>query len=465
MARDPLELRTLLRRFGQEHLLAFWAQLEPDRQERLAAQIAAIDFAQLAELRHDLPGGETWAEAAQRAVGPPAIRLEGPMPFPSELARQRGRELLAAGKVGVVLVAGGQGTRLGFDQPKGMYPIGPVSQASLFQILLEGVGAVTSRYGAVVPLYLMTSPATHADTLAFLAAHDNFGLADADVQVVCQGTMPAVDAATGQVLLAAPDELALSPDGHGGLVAALAASGALADLQRRGITQLFYMQVDNPLVAVCDPEFLGNHLLSESEMSTQVVRKTDPLERVGNLVQIDGQVRIIEYSDLPDEVAARRRPDGNLELWAGNIAVHAIDVAFLARAAADPSTLPFHRALKRVPFVDPRGRTVEPAAPNAIKYERFIFDLLPAARRTLAVEVDPQTRFAPLKNGPDERRDTPATVRAQMISLHTAWLRAAGAMVDPGVAVEISPRLALDADQLRSVLPPGLRVTAPRYFC
>ena len=198
-----------------------------------------------------------------------------------------GRPLWPPGQVGVILVAGGQGTRLGFDKPKGMFPIGPVSDASLFQIFIEKMLAVGQQYKVRVPLFLMTSPATHADTVEYLATTERFGMQSHDVHVFCQGTMPAVDAATGQVLLADKGELAVSPDGHGGMLAALAKSGGLAEIRRRGIQQLFYLQVDNPLAPICDPAFIGYHLLSKSELSTLVVAKHTPLDRVGNFVSVE----------------------------------------------------------------------------------------------------------------------------------------------------------------------------------
>ena len=444
------DLRALVRPFGQEHLLADWDSLSTDQRHSLAGQIRGIDFARLERLLRSGQAQHDWAALARRASPPPAVRLDGSgSSFSREDARRRGEELLRAGRVGVVLVAGGQGTRLGFDHPKGCYPIGPVSRATLFQILLEKVFAVGDRYGVSVPLYLMTSPATHEETTGFLEAHLRFGLPAADVTVFCQGTMPAVDAKTGRVLLASRGCVSLSPDGHGGMPAALRASGALADVRRRGIEQLFYMQVDNPLAAVCDPDFIGYHHLAGSELSTQVVAKRSPLDRVGNVVSIDGQVRIIEYSDLPDDVAHQRLADGSLKLWAGNIAVHVFSVDLLERASRGEGELPFHLARKKVPHLAEGGSLIEPAEPNAVKFEQFIFDLLPAARQPLVVEVDEASCFAPLKNAPGSERDSPETVQAQMIAVHRRWLEQAGARVAPGIAVEISPAFALDAEEVR----------------
>lgn len=458
------ELLELLGRYGQEHLLAHWERLDGEQQDRLAAEIRDIDFALIDRLYHQPRDDHQIRTLADRAESPPAFRLGGPNERVSpDEAVAKGIDALRSGKLGVILVAGGQGTRLGFDHPKGMFPIGPVSGNCLFQILVEKILAVSRRYGVRVPLYLMTSPATHEETIDFFARHARFGLPEGDLWIFCQGTMPAVDETTGTVLLAGPGEVALSPDGHGGMLAALVRSGALDDARGRGIEHFFYMQVDNPLVDVCSPEFIGYHLLAGSEMTTQVVRKQDPLERVGNVVRVDGRLRVIEYSDLPDEVARRRGPDGSLEIWAGSIAVHVIGANFLARTADLADALPFHVAHKKVPYVDPSGQTIEPTEPNAIKFERFIFDLIPSAENAVVVEVDPARHFAPLKNAPGAAKDTPEAVQAQMIAVARDWLRRAGAEVAE-TAVEISPLFALDAEELATRIRPGTRVATPTYF-
>lgn len=485
------ELAALLAPYGQGHLLAFWDQLSATQQQELAEQIRDVDFALVQRLVQayvlvgaaECGGGETpppqagdgacasvlpvasLAELASRAVGPPAIRLDGSgSPHPPEVARRTGIEGWSSGELGVILVAGGQGTRLGFDRPKGMYPIGPVSGCSLLQILCEKVLAAQRRYGRLLPLYIMTSRATHEQTCAYLQQRGYFGLASDQVFVFRQASLPAVDAQTGQVLLESPHSLALAPDGHGGLLRALACQGAWQDMQDRGVKRLFYMQVDNPLVALGEPLFLGWHLLAGSEVSTQVVAKQSPDERVGNVVQVDGRVRIIEYSDLPAEAAARRHPDGSLVLWAGNIAVHLFELALLARFSSPQHMLPFHVARKRVPYVDSSGQRVQPAHENACKFEQFIFDLLPHARQALVVEVDAEQAFAPLKNAPRAERDAPEHVQQRMIRLHRRWLEAAGVHVAPGVKVEISPLAALSAEDLRGCVPPNWQIVRDTYI-
>jgi UDP-N-acetylglucosamine/UDP-N-acetylgalactosamine diphosphorylase len=444
------ESRERLRKFGQEHLVRFWDELDADGRAKLQSQLTAIDFERIARLFREGAGSCDWAALARRATPPPAMRVAeraaGTGMFSAEDARRIATEAMKAGKVGVLLVAGGQGSRLGFDHPKGLYEIGPVSGAPLLQIHFEKALAVARRYGASMPVYMMTSPATHDEQVVFLEQHERFGLPEDDVVLFCQGTMPAVDAKTGKLLLAEKDSLFLSPDGHGGTVAALEASGAIEHMRRRGIEHLFYLQVDNPLTPIGDPEFIGYHLLANSELTSMAVAKQTPKDRVGVFAMIDGRMQIIEYSDLPDDVAEERDASGSLKFWAGSIAVHVFSVAFLERALALKDALPFHIARKKVPFVDESGKLIEPKEPNALKFERFIFDLVPHARNPLVVEFREEDVFAPLKNAPGAERDTPEYVQRFMIAQHRNWLEAAGTRVAEGVAVEISPLWALDAE-------------------
>jgi UDP-N-acetylglucosamine/UDP-N-acetylgalactosamine diphosphorylase len=449
----------------QQQLLAYWDQLDDAGRNNLAAQIERIDFALLEKLYRGRNELGNFRELAERASPPPAFRLDTTKnPFTPQQAREEAEKALRAGTVGTILVAGGQGTRLGFDHPKGMYVIGPVSNRTLFQIHVEKIVAASKRYGVKIPLYLMTSPATHEETIAFFKEHKNFGLPEDDLMIFCQGTMPAVDEATGRVLLEAKDRIALSPDGHGGMLAAMEREGVLDDIERRGIKELFYFQVDNPLVDICGREFLGYHLLSNSELSTQVIAKREPLERVGNVVQVDGRLMVIEYSDLPEDVANRRNPDGSLEVWAGSIAVHVFSAAMLRRLAGSAEALPFHLARKKVAHLDERGERVEPNQPNAIKFERFIFDLLPSANNAIVVEIDPQEGFGPLKNASGAAADTPEMVRGMICAQHRRWLQEAGATVGNDTLVEISPLYAIDEEELAGKLPKGTKFEQATYL-
>ncbi|MEM7477145.1 MAG: UDPGP type 1 family protein [Planctomycetota bacterium] len=434
----------------QLRLRRFASELSPSELARLEEQIAGIDFELIEKLNRSEDAKVDWEELAARAIAPPAVRLGEEAEFGTATeARQRGEEALRAGKVAVILVAGGQGTRLGFDKPKGMFPIGPLSDRSLFQIHSDRLAAVMHRYNVSIPMFVMTSPATDRTTREYFEANDNCGLAPEQLRVFRQGTMPAVDDQTGEVLLAEKSCIALSPDGHGGLVAALEKNGCLAEAQAAGIEYFFYAQVDNPLVQLCDPELIGYHLLAESQLTTQVVQKRFAAEKVGNVVSVDGKVQIIEYSDLPVEASERVGANGELELWAGNIAVHVFNRQFLQSVVEDVDGLPFHRAHKKVPFVDQSGELVQPEEPNAIKFERFVFDLLPLADRAIVVEGDPAKVFAPVKNAEGAPVDTATHAKAAQLALFREWLVDAGATVPEGVQVEIHPSWALDASEVR----------------
>lgn len=467
------ELLAKLTPIGQQHLLAFWEQLDEQGRDRLARQVDEIDpelFRDLqAEHLHGAsPAGNessNWAALAARATSPPAMRLDGSgVPFTREQARAKGAEVLRAGQVAMILVAGGLGTRLGFDQPKGMFRLGPLSGRTLLQILLEQLQAVARRYNVHIPLYVMTSPATDDVTRQFLSDNRWFGLPASDARVFCQATMWAVDDRFEKILMQSPDSLFLGPDGHGGMLSALSKSGCLTDAERRGTKYFFYGQIDNPLLQVCDELFLGSHALAGSQMTTQVVQKRDPLERVGNVVSAGGKVQVIEYSDLPAEFARQTNPDGSLKLWAGNLAVHAFDVDFLARAASQKNSLPFHKAKKKVPCLDATGKVAEPDRPNAIRFERFIFDLLPMARHALVVEADPAEAFAPVKNSDEEKTDNPRTAKAAMMELHRRWLRQAVVKIADDVPVEINPLWASTVSEIRAQLKPGTEIRDPTYF-
>ncbi|MCA9234546.1 MAG: UTP--glucose-1-phosphate uridylyltransferase [Planctomycetales bacterium] len=468
---DRKELQAALAKFGQEHLLAFWDELDAAGQTQLAAQIRGIDLELVDSLFRGDVDQPDWAELSRRATPPPAMRLAerqagkaSALGITPNEATERGQQALAAGEIGVLLVAGGQGSRLGFEKPKSLYPIGPLSHATLLQIHVEKALAVAARYGTAMPLYLMTSPATHDDTAAFLAEHDNLGMPADDLVVFCQGTMPAVDATTGKLLLSAKDSLFLSPDGHGGTVAALAGSGAIDHMRSRGVKHLFYLQVDNPLAPIGDAEFIGYHLLADSELTSLTVAKQEAHDKLGNFAMVDDRLQVIEYSDFPADVAERRDSSGNLAFWAGSVAIHMFSVAFLEKSLTLKDSLPFHVAKKKVPFINAQGERIEPTETNALKFERFIFDLLPQAARPIVVEYAEEEVFAPLKNAPGAPKDTPEYVQRFMLQQHHRWLAAAGAEISPGVAVEISPLWALDAVGVAERVSVNDKFDEPRYL-
>jgi UDP-N-acetylglucosamine/UDP-N-acetylgalactosamine diphosphorylase len=460
----PDDLRQKLHKHRQEHVLAGWDRLDDAARRGLIEQLRSIDLDRLAQLYRE----------RDRTYHPPDSSQIRPIPVvptdaPDNAAmRAVGEEALRRGEVAVLIVAGGQGSRLGFEHPKGMYPVGPVSRKCLFQIHAEKVLALGRRYGKQPPLLVMTSPATDAETKEFFAERRYFGLPSEEVFFFCQGTMPALDLATGRLLLESPGRLFLSPDGHGGTLTALARSGLLERLRRRGIHHLFYFQVDNPLVKVADPTFLGRHITRRSEASSRIVPKQGPKDRMGNLVLVEGRCTMIEYSDLPDNLAHETDANGRLRIWAGSPAIHFFDVDFLVRLTEGAGQLPFHIARKKVPYVDENGQTVQPQKENALKFERFIFDVLPLAQRWLVVETSHREEFAPLKNA--EGADSPRTVEAALTTLAADWLVRAGVEVprgpsgEPAYPLEVSPLFALDAEAFAARVDRGTRITAPTYF-
>ena len=457
------DLLNRLRAHHQIHVLFGWETFDTAQRHSLIDQLSPIDLDEIDRLfeRRDEP------------VALPAKEKIAPVPMIPHDAltsadRHAGEEMLAHGQVAVLLVAGGQGTRLGFDKPKGMFPIGPVSNKSLFQIHAEKILALSRRYGKPVPFLIMTSPATHSDTLAFFEQHRYFGLPKTEVFFFQQGTMPAVDLLAGKLLMEKPGVLFTGPNGHGGTLTALADSGLLDTMKQRGIRSVFYFQVDNPLVKIADPAFLGRHVLTNSEASSKAIEKAYPKEKMGVLALVDGKCGIIEYIDMPDELLNATGSDGKLLHRAGSPAIHIFDINFLARITQGSTRLPYHIARKKVPCIDEEGNPVVPTKENALKFELFVFDALPLAERWLVIEALRAEEFSPVKNA--DGVDSPATAKRDMVNLAGKWLDAAGAKVprdekgDVTVPVEVSPLLALDKEELAARIKKGKDIDGPTYL-
>ncbi len=465
MVEVPAKLRQRLERYGQEHVLNAWDRLADEERRALLQQLEALDLEQLRQLFEQR--NSTWHLPALDRLKPiPAIRLGANEQGP----RARGEQALRAGEVAVLLVAGGQGSRLGFEHPKGMYPIGPVSQKCLFQIHAEKVLALSRRYGNNVPLLVMTSPSNAAETRSFFEKNKYFGLAQGAVTFFNQGTMPALDFNTGKLLLEAPGRLFTSPNGHGGSLTALADAGLLKKLAEGGVRHVFYFQVDNPLIKVADPVFLGHHLEANAEVSCKVVAKLSPEDKLGNLLLANGRCTMIEYSDMPKPLAQKKDDKGNLEFWAGSTAIHIFDVGFLGQVSQGHTRIPFHVARKKVPYLDDTGKVVHPTQENALKFEMFVFDVLPRAVRWTAVETSRREEFEPLKNATGT--DSPDSVRQAMSNLAAEWLEQAGVKAprtqegNAAVPLEISPLYALDAPELAARLRQDdrkLEINGPTY--
>lgn len=424
-------VRRTLKSVGQSHVLHFFNDLDDAGKAQLLDQIECIDWPEVARLV------ESHVKAKPRFELPDNIE---PAPFyprtpTGELndkyrqAREAGEKLIREGKVAAFTVAGGQGTRLGWDAPKGTFPATPIRKLPLFGVLAEYIIRAQEKWDATIPWYIMTSPANDAPTRDFLEDHDYFDLDDRNIMLFPQAMMPALDMRTGKALLAAKDSLALSPNGHGGSLKALYTSGAIDDMKQRGVEQISYVQIDNPLVKVIDPLFIGLHALDGAQMSSKMLPKAFPKEKLGNFCMVDGRVTVIEYSDLPDELAEQRTADGELRFRAGSIAIHLIRVDFVESLNSGGGfALPFHRAEKKVPCVDlESAEAVEPDTANAVKLETFVFDALPLCGKSIIYETDRVEEFAPIKNadapkGEPIAVDSPASSITLQIERAARWL-------------------------------------------
>jgi UDP-N-acetylglucosamine/UDP-N-acetylgalactosamine diphosphorylase len=460
----PPELRASLENFGQSHCLTWLDKgcLSSDEASSLVKQLETLDLQRIADAFHSTSSSAPEAGA----IEPPdsCETLEAMDEKYRAQCEARGLAEIAEGRAAVIVLGGGQGTRLGFDFPKGMYNIGLPSGKSLFQLYAERVAKLQTLVAAagsngvpvVVPLLVMTSPLNHATTADYFAANNFFGLAPEHVHFFPQGTLPALTSG-GHIVMTSGCQVSEAPDGNGGIYNALAASGALATLEETYRTRSVHVfSVDNAICKVADPVFLGYCLSKDAEVGNKVVWKAEPHEKVGVVARRGGRPAIVEYTELSAELAEAAGPDGKLLFGAGNICNHYFTVAFLKRVAKaykeTPEVMPYHEARKKVPFADPEtGATVLPEAPNGTKLEAFIFDSFPLAARSALLEVNRATEFSPVKNPPGAATDSPDTARAMIMAEHRAWVVAAGGAAGPA-GVEVSPLVSYSGEGLASVV-------------
>ncbi len=445
---DPREAFEAL---DQEHLFAHWDARPPAMRRRLLEDLEGLDPGLVASLAARLAANPTRPDRIE-----PASHVSLREIAADREARGIGEALIASGRTAFLTVAGGQGSRLGFDGPKGLYPVTPIRRLPLFAHFAEKLLAARRRYGTAIPWLIMTSRANHADTVQAFERADWFGLGSATVRFFTQRMLPALSP-EGRLLLAADGGLFWSPDGHGGVIGGLRSSGLLPELAAAGVEELFHFQVDNPLVTAPDPVFLGFHRRAGSDISSKVAEKSHPGEKLGAVVLIEGRPGVIEYSDLPDDLRDARDGRGRLAFAQGSIAIHVLRVGFLAREGLD---LPLHLARKRVRTLIPTPHGADTEDREAVKFEMFIFDAVPLADRALFFEVDRAEEFAPLKNleGPDSIE----TCRRGQVEKAARWLEACGITVPrggdgrPRHLLEISPLFAFDRAELaakRASLP------------
>ncbi|RNC81502.1 MAG: UDPGP type 1 family protein [Phycisphaera sp.] len=471
----PPALRDSLISANQDHVLSQINTLNDAKLSLLIEQLEKLDLGDMQRLIDTyVKSAPTFDVPANTKPAPyyPADPASPVRAYDAEHFRKAGEELLRQGKVACFTVAGGQGSRLGFDGPKGCYPAGAVTGKPLFQVFAEGIKATSNKYGAPVPWLIMTSPQNHEATVVFFDEHNHFGLDPNDVLFFPQGTMPSFDLKTGRILMTDGHTLAASPDGHGGSLKALYTSGAIAKMKERGIEHISYFQVDNPLVRVADPLFLGLHAIagdSTGAMSSKMLPKAYAEEKVGLFVQVGDRIQVVEYSDMPMDRQRETNDDGSLRFLAGNPAIHAFGVDFVEKVNTDPNfDLPYHRAVKKIAHINTdTGEPISPAEPNGVKLERFVFDALPFAEKSVILETSRVQEFAPIKNAEGiDSAESSAKLQTERAAL---WLEEAGVTVprnadgDPDCVLEISALTALDAQDLKgndlpSAIEPGQKL-------
>ncbi|MDR1366718.1 MAG: UTP--glucose-1-phosphate uridylyltransferase [Puniceicoccales bacterium] len=444
--------------YDQEQIFRFWDELNDDERLSLCRQAGRIDIGRLTEIVHTLLKKEKNQEEIFHPGVPfaPADYIGLPLDETSrcrwEDAYNLGEQVLSEGRVAVFTAAGGQGTRLGFEGPKGTFAVTPVKGKSLFQVFAEKIRFAEKRYGNSIHWFIMTSDRNHNEIIEFFGKNSSFGLPN--VHFIKQGSLAAVTV-DGKIMLEDKWHIAMHPDGHGGAFRAFVASGANAMLEAQGVDVVSYFQIDNPLVPVIDPYFIGFHRKNRSQMSSRMILKTYPEEKVGVFCSVYGHSAVVEYSDLPIERAIERDRSGTLRFKAGNTGIHLFERDFFSLMGTEMNgrQLPLHAAKKKIPTIDANGKPIDPEVPNGIKFETFIFDALQFAEHSIIVESNRKEIFSPIKNSVG--LDSPETCRQDQVRLFSKWLVAAGSDMPidakglPPFNIEISP---LFADNERDFL-------------
>ena len=437
---------------GQENVFQFYDLLDASAQARFIEQAEGIDLLELDSLVQKHIGGG-------RSNPPNLIDLE-PAPYISRpenggdvskwrLASDAGAAAIKDGRIAAFTVAGGQGTRLGHDGPKGTYPVTPLTGKSLFQVFAEKIARSNARYSVTIPWFILTSEINNDATISAFEESNFFGLRRDSVHFIVQGLMPAVDY-EGKMILNEIGKIAMTPDGHGGSLRALVRSGATDIMRAKGIDVLCYFQVDNPIVQCIDPAFIGFHLLGHSELSSKMVQKGHALEKVGHFCLQNENTIVVEYSDMPESMQKEINADGSIRFNAGSVAIHIFDRDFIERVgdSSGEIKLPFHRADKKIPFVNEVGITINPEVTNGVKFEMFVFDALPMAKNPVIIEALREDDFSPVKNATGI--DSPQTCKEDQLRMFARWLKAAGEYIEtddsglPKITFEISHLFAVD---------------------
>ncbi|MBO5144068.1 MAG: UDPGP type 1 family protein [Lachnospiraceae bacterium] len=383
------ELLEVLREQGQEHIFEAYSKLDEAGKEKLAAQVEKIDWSIVAMAGHEELKQERGKLEPLSALEVTEIEEN------KEKYEQIGLDAIKKGKIGAVLLAGGQGTRLGSDGPKGKYNIGITKDVYIFERLIRNLTDVTDKAGCFVPLYIMTSDKNHDETTAFFEEKNYFGYPKDFVKFFKQEMAPSVDF-NGKLYMESADSLSLSPNGNGGWFYSMAVSGVLQDVKARGIEWLNIFAVDNVLQRIADPVFVGATLDSGCVSGAKVVRKADPNEKVGVLCLEDGKPSIVEYYEMTEEIINSREENGELSYNFGVILNYLFRVDKLESIMNEK--MPVHVVEKKIPYINEKGEYIKPETPNGYKFELLVLDMIHLLDDCLSFEVVRDYEFAPIKN-------------------------------------------------------------------
>lgn len=455
-----------LEKFDQSHVLQFWNELTEEQKKILCSEIKEVNVAEVCS--YFQKAVETLKEDKSKLDDrmepiPPELYGGVVRSSPEELKsyEDEGLQQISEGKIGVLLMAGGQGTRLGVSYPKGMYDVGLPSHKPLFQLQAERIRRLEDlaydRTGkrSNITWYIMTSEATMGATEDFFKEHNFFGLNKNNIVMFEQGLLPCFTF-DGKIIMDEKWKIARAPDGNGGIYRALRDMNILDDMEERGVKYLHAHAVDNVLVKVADPVFVGYCVQKNAECGAKVVDKASPQEAVGVICKVDGQYQVVEYSEITSKTAEKCNADGKLTFSAGNICNHFFTTEFLRRIADKvESNLQLHVAKKKIPYVDSSGQRHKPDKPNGIKMEKFVFDVFPYAYRFVIWEVKREDEFSPLKNSDTAEKENPKTCCNDVFSLHRSYIQDAGGFVESNgtpVICEISPLVSYAGEGLRKLV-------------
>ncbi|KPM38624.1 UDP-N-acetylglucosamine pyrophosphorylase [Neonectria ditissima] len=475
-AESLAQLKEKYSQAGQEHVFTFYDSLSATEKATLYKQLSGFDPTRINEITKLALNPPKASETPDTLEPLPESATASILDSDSQNIDkwyESGLDLISKQQVAVVLMAGGQGTRLGSSAPKGCYNIGLPSKKSLFQIQAERIRKVqelaskkSSGSSAVVPWYVMTSGPTRGPTENFFKENNYFGLSEENVQIFEQGVLPCISN-DGKILLESKGKVAVAPDGNGGIYQALVVSGVLEDMRKRGIQHIHAYCVDNCLVKVADPVFIGFSASLDVDIATKVVRKRNATESVGLILSKNGKPDVVEYSEIDKATAEEVDPKQAdiLRFRAANIVNHYYSFRFLDSIPEWADKLPHHVARKKIPTVNlESGESVKPEKPNGIKLEQFVFDVFPmlSIDKFACFEVKREDEFSPLKNAPGTGEDDPDTSKLDIMTQGKRWIEAAGAIVvgdKAEVGVEVSPLISYGGEGLEKVK--GTEIIAP----